>query len=206
MAEQQKPGVDPNAQTANAGGSIGNRSYGFVGGGVDQATGNLTPGNVRQNSGGALFREYSQAPQAEAAAQPEISPGMLAAQQIIGSGSFRNKGNVNPLSPFAGIQVAGNVFGANNASAIQDIAAAISRGETITDAQWAQAGYGPGGTQLGTTSSPTTGTGTSLTNIGLVPQPTVPQPTVPQPTPAVPTSGLASIINPASAATILRAQ
>ncbi len=43
----------------------------------------------------------------------------------------------------------GNVFGADNASPMQDIAAAIGRGETITDAQWRQAGYGPGGAALG---------------------------------------------------------
>jgi hypothetical protein len=32
-----------------------------------------------------------------------------------------------------------------NASPIQDISSAISQGKTITDAQWAQAGFGPGG-------------------------------------------------------------
>lgn len=57
----------------------------------------------------------------------------------------------------------GDVFGANNASPLQDIAAALSRGEAISDASWAKAGYGPGGTALN---------GSSPTNVGVVNQPT----------------------------------
>lgn len=66
---------------------------------------------------------------------PALSPGMMAAQNAGG----------NPGSPLGALPVVGGLF-RKNASPIQDIAGAIRQGKTITDAQWAQAGFGPGGT------------------------------------------------------------
>lgn len=42
----------------------------------------------------------------------------------------------------------GNLFKTNN-SPLQDIKQALERGLPVSDAAWARAGYGPGGTQLG---------------------------------------------------------
>jgi hypothetical protein len=73
-------------------------------------------------------------------ATPTPTPGMLAAQAA------------GPHSH--GLGTANLVWGIHDpfgkgASPIQDIAAALQQGRTITDAQWAQAGYGPGGSMPG---------------------------------------------------------
>ncbi len=100
-----------------------------------------------------------------AATDPSQTPGMLAAQQAgaghSGGGGFSGLGALGGAAagaamgsvvPGIGTLVGGlagglmpNLF-KQNRPYIQDIAAALQQGKTITDAQWAQAGYGPGGT------------------------------------------------------------
>ncbi len=100
-----------------------------------------------------------------------LSPGMLAALQAGGhsqsgmagiEGSLLGKGAgwatgaaLGSVVPGIGT-VVGGLVGAlapslfkKNASPIQDISRAMSLGRPISDASWAQAGYGPGGAQLG---------------------------------------------------------
>lgn len=74
-----------------------------------------------------------------AAAPGGLTPGMAAAKAATGT---RGGGGTSlGLNSLAG----GLLAGKKNNSAIQDISQAIGLGRTITDAQWAQAGYGPGG-------------------------------------------------------------
>lgn len=70
------------------------------------------------------------------------SPGVLAAQA-----AGPHSGNVGTQLMFGGLN-------RKNASPIQDIAGALAQGRTITDAQWAQAGFGPGGSSLNSLQSP----------------------------------------------------
>lgn len=78
-----------------------------------------------------------------------LTPGMIAAQA---SGPHSGNGTVDNL--LLGGGVAGGLF-RKNATPIQDIAGALKLGRTITDAQWAQAGYGPGGADRNAPTLPT---------------------------------------------------
>jgi hypothetical protein len=94
--------------------------------------------------------------------QPYLTQGFQQAQNLYlgganpsntgGSGS--SAGGVTPGVLAA--QGAGPRTGSGN-SAIQDIGQAMSAGTPITDAQWAQAGFGPGGAQLGGSATAATG-------------------------------------------------
>jgi len=110
------------------------------------------------------------APGSASSAPNTMTPGMIAASQVK---NFRNADNSGAIGSAAGAAAGsfipgvgtavgsligkvggnflGNVFGANNASPIQDIAAALSRGIPVSDKSWAEAGYGPGGAALGST-------------------------------------------------------
>ncbi len=66
------------------------------------------------------------------------TPGMLAAAGTQGHGANLIPSPLDPLGLFR-----------KNNSPIQDISQALAQGKTITDAQWAQAGFGPGGSQQG---------------------------------------------------------
>lgn len=67
-----------------------------------------------------------------------LTPGMLAAQQATGTHGGAGAS--------LGAMALGGILGAKkNNSPIQDISQAIALGRPITDAQWAQAGFGPGG-------------------------------------------------------------
>lgn len=76
------------------------------------------------------------------------TPGMIAAQAA-------GPHSKNPLTSGIGGAITGLGgglgIGRKNASPIQDIAGALALGRTITDAQWAQAGFGPGGSAQGGT-------------------------------------------------------
>lgn len=67
-----------------------------------------------------------------------MSPGMLAAQQ---AGGTRGGGGTD----YGSALMTGFLGARKNNSPIQDISQALAAGRTITDAQWAQAGFGPGG-------------------------------------------------------------
>lgn len=80
-----------------------------------------------------------------AAAPGGLTPGMAAAKAATGTRGGGGSGGIKPLSidPL-------NLFGGRkNNSPIQDISQAVALGRPITDAQWAQAGYGPGGAAPG---------------------------------------------------------
>lgn len=66
------------------------------------------------------------------------TPGMIAAQQATGTHGGAGRSTT-------GMLLGGFLGARKNNSPIQDISQAIALGRTITDAQWAQAGYGPGG-------------------------------------------------------------
>lgn len=85
---------------------------------------------------------------APAAAPGGLTPGMAAAKAATGT---RGGGGTSlGLNSLAG----GLLAGKKNNSAIQDISQAIALGRPITDAQWAQAGYGPGGAAQGGAQAP----------------------------------------------------
>lgn len=85
------------------------------------------------------------------------TPGMAAANAATGT---RGGDGAN-----LGQQIAtGFLTGGANNSAIQDISQAMAAGTPITDAQWAQAGYGPGGAALGSTAGATPGTATGASS------------------------------------------
>lgn len=81
---------------------------------------------------------------APGAAQPQapsgnsLTPGMMAAQAAAGT---RGGGGTDIGSGL----MTGFIGSRKNNSPIQDISQALGAGRTITDAQWDQAGYGPGG-------------------------------------------------------------
>jgi hypothetical protein len=99
------------------------------------------------------------------------TPGMQAAMGYSGGGSSGSTlGDVNSFARNpAGILNKNSpvntffksVFGEDNRSAIGDIQAALQAGQTVSDASWAEAGYGPGGAALGG----------GQTNLGLVQSP-----------------------------------
>lgn len=77
---------------------------------------------------------------------PPETAGMLAAKEAAKNGY--PSGLPNTVSEFLfGGSLGLDPFGTakKNSSAIQDIARAMGQGKTITDSQWAQAGYGTGG-------------------------------------------------------------
>ncbi len=80
-----------------------------------------------------------------------LTPGMQLAQSMIPQ-TKEGGGQSGDMGLF-GLGIApgllGNAFGVNNRSPIGDIAGALALGRPITDAQWASAGYGPGGSPLG---------------------------------------------------------
>lgn len=107
----------------------------------------LPSGAAANNSIAALLGVPQGVPVGGAPAQagPTETPGMLAARAATGTrGGGGNAGisigGIDPLNLFSGRK---------NNSPIQDISQAIALGRTITDAQWAQAGYGPGGSAPG---------------------------------------------------------
>ncbi len=77
-------------------------------------------------------------------AQPQQSPGMMAAQGIRPD----NGGGITAGAVLTG-GMGSQLFGENNSSALQDIARAISQGLPVYDSDWAKAGFGPGGAALG---------------------------------------------------------
>ncbi len=78
-------------------------------------------------------------------------PGITAAQ---GAGS--PSGGITAGALLTG-GLGSHLFGENNSTALQDIARAQAQGLPISDASWAQAGYGPGGSALNGGASPTAG-------------------------------------------------
>jgi hypothetical protein len=80
------------------------------------------------------------------------SPGMIAAQA---AGPHSKNGVTDGIGGFA-LDGGLGLF-RKNASPIQDIAAAMANGTPITDSQWAQAGYAPGGSAPGSQPGSATG-------------------------------------------------
>lgn len=74
-----------------------------------------------------------------------LTPGMMAAQQATGTRGGGGNAGINGLGAIDPLNLFG---GRKNNSPIQDISQALALGRTITDAQWAQAGFGPGGAAL----------------------------------------------------------
>lgn len=79
---------------------------------------------------------------------PPPSPGVLAAREAQAAGD--RSGLPNSVSEFLfGGSLGLDPFGTHkrNSTPIEDIGRAMAGGKAITDVQWAQAGYGPGGTK-----------------------------------------------------------
>jgi hypothetical protein len=148
QAGDERAAADKGAQTARLGFDYLQQS--------PVGTQYLPAGGAANNALAALLGlsgSYSPAGSASGgSATGAMTPGMLAASQV---GNTRNPDHSNTVASVLtgkrGGEFLGNVFGANNASAIQDIAAALSRGEQVSDASWRKAGYGPGGSALGGT-------------------------------------------------------
>jgi hypothetical protein len=83
------------------------------------------------------------------------TPGILAATQAGGTGVPGGSDNYSGIGGALGGLFGGNLFKQNN-SQLQDIGGALYQGLPITDADWANAGYGPGGATLAA-AAPTTG-------------------------------------------------
>lgn len=84
------------------------------------------------------------------------TPGILAASQAGGSGVPGGDNGINWLNT----ALFGGLIGSNkNNSQLQDIAGALYQGLPVTDQNWANAGYGPGGATLATPSGSTPQTG-----------------------------------------------
>lgn len=79
-----------------------------------------------------------------------LTPGIQAAMKAGGSGVPGGGGGFGlPETGLLGLSLLPSIFGAGNNSQIQDIAGALYQGKPLTDANWANAGFGPGGIALG---------------------------------------------------------
>lgn len=144
---------------------------------ANKATGSPLPAAMKASPAGAIAsgttaNQQAQptmqtmgAPAPQASATSALTPGMQAAnawkpgggtsQSVLGqaanpAGTFFSSA---PVSNFFS-----NVLGTNNRAPIGDIWGALQAGNPVSDASWAQAGYGPGGAALngsgGTMSAP----------------------------------------------------
>lgn len=165
---QQAAAIDPNATPTpsytppapvSAGSSDTYRSPGFRSANVDNTSlSGITTGTPAASTPQAV----SSAPDA-----PALTPGMTAANGTalqanhgkgIGGSALSLAGGIagNAVVPVVGGligstlgSVIGNIFKKNN-SPLQDIRQALQLGRPVSDASWAQAGYGPGGSAPGT--------------------------------------------------------
>lgn len=96
--------------------------------------------NALMGLGGSTpTNSFAVAPQSAPSGNAEgLTPGMLAAQQANGTRGGAGRS-------ITGMALGGILGAKKNNSPIQDISQAIALGRPITDAQWAQAGFGPGG-------------------------------------------------------------